>query len=72
MFARELQDQGYVALGGSTITLAEKLIAALDREDLMIVRRSNDLRDALELTRKKLEEAKKRQHGRSGTRREQT
>jgi hypothetical protein len=52
VFARELQDQGYVALGGSTITLAEKLIDALDREDLMIVRRSNDLRNTLELTRK--------------------
>jgi hypothetical protein len=53
---RELGDQA----------LAEKLIAALDREDLMIVRRPDPVRDLRELIRKKKEEAKKKRRSRSG------
>ena len=54
---RELQNRGGVD-AGSAISLAEHLIATLDREDLQIVQRPDDLRDAMELTRKLREEAK--------------
>lgn len=59
VIARELQNRGSVD-AGSAISLAEHLIAILDREDLMIVRRPDDLRDALELTRKLKEEEKEK------------
>jgi len=52
VISRELQSKGGVD-ASSAISLAEHLIATLDREDLQIVRRPDDVRDALELTRKK-------------------
>jgi hypothetical protein len=61
VLARELRERGIVPFMFDEMTkLAEDLIAALDREDLMIVRRPDDLRGALELTRKKKDEAKRR------------
>ena len=59
VIARELQNRGGVD-AGSAVSLAEHLIATLDREDFMIVRRPDDLRDALKLTRKLEEEAKRK------------
>jgi len=59
VISRELQSKGGVD-ASSAISLAEHLIATLDREDLQIVRRPDDVRDALELTRKKREEAKEK------------
>lgn len=52
VISRELQNQGGVD-ATSAISLAEHLIAALDRENLKIVRRPDDVRDVLELIRKK-------------------
>ena len=50
VLTRELGDQA----------LAEKLIAALDKEDLTISRRLDAMRDLRELIRKKKEEAKEK------------
>jgi hypothetical protein len=53
---RELGDQA----------LAEKLIAALDKEDITIQRRPNASRELRELIRKMKEEAKQKRRSRSG------
>jgi hypothetical protein len=59
VIARELQSRGGVD-AGSAISLAEHLIATLDAERLMIVRRSDDMQDLLELTRKLKEKEKEK------------
>jgi hypothetical protein len=60
----ELQDRGGVD-AGSAISLAEHLIAVLDAERLMIVRRSNPQQDLSELIRKLKEEAKEKRRRRA-------